>query len=138
MLYQITNSGDNMKQIISTNKAPAAVGPYSQAIKVSGETMVFCSMQIPLDPAENRIVGSTAAEQIEQCLKNLQAVLAASGAELKHVVKATIYLINMADFAAVNETYARYFTMDQPARAAIEVTRLPKDAKIAIEAVAVL
>jgi 2-iminobutanoate/2-iminopropanoate deaminase len=127
-----------MKQIISTNKAPAAVGPYSQAIKVTGDTMIFCSMQIPLDSAENRIVGNTAAEQINQCLKNLQAVLTAAGAELKHVVKATIYLINMADFASINEVYARYFTMDKPARAALEVARLPKDVKVAVEAVAVL
>ena len=127
-----------MKEIIKTDKAPAAVGPYSQAIKVAAGTAVYCSMQIALDPKETRIVGATAADQMEQCLKNLQAVLTAAEADLKHVVKTTIYLTNIADFVAVNDVYGRYFTMDMPARAAIEVSRLPKDAKAAIEAVAVI
>lgn len=127
-----------MKEIIQTDHAPEAIGPYSQAIKVSGQTMVFCSMQIALDPDESRLVGASAAEQTEQCLKNLQAVLTASEAELKHVVKTVIYLTNMADFVAVNDTYGKYFTMDKPARGAVGVTRLPKDAKVGIEAIAVL
>lgn len=127
-----------MKEIIQTDQAPEAIGPYSQAIKVSGQCMVFCSMQIALDPAESRLVGASPAEQVDQCLKNLQAVLTASGAELKDVVKTIVYLTNMADFAAVNTTYGKYFTMDKPARGAIEVARLPKDAKVAIEAIAVI
>jgi 2-iminobutanoate/2-iminopropanoate deaminase len=127
-----------MKEIIQTDQAPEAIGPYSQAIKVSGQTMIFCSMQIALSPAEGRLVGASAADQAEQCLKNLQAVLTASGAELKHVVKTIVYLTNMSDFAAINETYGRYFTMDKPARGAVEVARLPKDAKVGIEAIAVL
>lgn len=127
-----------MKEIVATDKAPAAIGPYSQAIKISGETIIFCSMQIPLDPTQDRIIGATAAEQLEQCLKNLQAILTVAGAELKHVVKTTLYLINMADFVPVNETYGKYFTMDMPARAAVEISKLPKEAKVAIEAIAIV
>lgn len=127
-----------MKEMIQTDQAPDAIGPYSQAIKVSGQTMIFCSMQIALDPKESRLVGASTAEQANQCLKNLQAVLTASGAELKHVVKTIVYLTNMADFAAVNDVYGQYFTMDKPARGAVEVARLPKDAKIGIEAIAVI
>ncbi len=127
-----------MKEIIQTDQAPEAIGPYSQAIKVSGQIMIFCSMQIALDPDGSRLIGATSAEQAEQCLKNLQAVLSASGAELKHVVKTIVYLTNMGDFVAINETYGRYFTMDKPARGAVEVARLPKDAKVGIEAIAVL
>jgi 2-iminobutanoate/2-iminopropanoate deaminase len=127
-----------MKEIIATKEAPAAVGPYSQAVKVSAGTMIFCSGQIPLDPVSGKIIGTTAPEQFEQCLKNLQAVLKAAGAELKHVVKTNVYLTSMGDFAAINEVYAKYFTIDLPARAAVEVSRLPKDVKIEIEAVAMI
>ncbi|MCP4703608.1 MAG: reactive intermediate/imine deaminase [candidate division Zixibacteria bacterium] len=127
-----------MKEKIQTDNAPSAIGPYSQAIKVSGQTMIFCSMQIALDPDGSRLVGASAADQADQCLKNLQAVLTASGAELKHVVKTIVYLTNMGDFVAVNDTYGKYFTMDKPARGAVEVARLPKDAKIGIEAIAVI
>ncbi len=127
-----------MKEIIKTDNAPAAVGPYSQAVKVSCGTMVFCSGQISLDPESGKLIGNAAAEQFEQCLKNLQAVLHAAGAELKHVVKTTVFLTDMGYFVPVNEVYARYFTIDLPARAAIEVARLPKDAKVAIEAIAMI
>ena len=127
-----------MKELIETEQAPAAIGPYSQAIKVSGQTMIFCSMQIGLDPNEARLVGASSAEQAEQCLKNLQAVLTASGADLKHVVKTILYLTNMSDFTSINDVYGRYFTMDKPARGAVEVARLPKDAKVGIEAIAVI
>jgi 2-iminobutanoate/2-iminopropanoate deaminase len=127
-----------MKEIIKTDKAPAAVGPYSQAVKVTVGTMIFCSGQIPLDPKEGKIVGVTAAEQAERVLKNLQAVLVSAGAEMKHVVKTTIYITSMSDFGAVNEVYGRYFTMDMPARATIEAARLPKDVKIQIDAIAVI
>jgi len=127
-----------MKEIISTDKAPAAVGPYSQAVKVSCGTMIFCSGQIPLDPESGKIVGATAPEQFEQCLKNLQAVLIAAGADLKNVVKTTVFLTSMGDFVPVNEVYAKYFTLELPARAAVEVSRLPKDVKVEIEAVAMI
>lgn len=129
-----------MREFIETKDAPGAVGPYSQAVKISlpgGGTMIFCSGQIPLDPESGKIVGAMAAEQIEQCLKNLQAVLHAGGAELKDVAKVNVYMTNMSDFQAVNDVYARYFTTALPARAAVEVGRLPKDVKVEIEAVAV-
>ena len=142
MLYsykiEIKNDGDYMKETIQTDQAPEAIGPYSQAIKISGQTLIFCSMQIALDPDGSKLVGTSSADQADQCLKNIQAVLTASGAELKHVVKTIVYLTNMSDFAAVNETYGRYFTMDKPARGAVEVNRLPKDAKVGIEAIAVI
>ncbi len=127
-----------MKELINTDKAPAAVGPYSQAVKVDAGKMIFCSGQIPLDPASGKIMGASAGEQAEQVLKNLSAVLHAAGAELKNVVKANIYLTSMADFQAVNDAYARYFTLDLPARACVEVTRLPKDVKVEIEAIAII
>jgi 2-iminobutanoate/2-iminopropanoate deaminase len=127
-----------MKEFIQTDNAPEAVGPYSQAIKVDCGKMIFCSGQIPLDPQTGKIMGQLAAEQTEQCLKNLQAVLHAAGAELKDVVKANVYLTNMSDFQSVNEVYARYFTSFLPARAAVEVSRLPKDVKVEIEAIAII
>lgn len=127
-----------MKEVIKTSGAPAAIGPYSQAIKIPCGTMIFCSGQIPLDPKEGKIIGITAAEQAEQVLKNIQAILLAAGAEMKHVVKTTIYLTSMNDFAAVNEVYGKYFTIDMPARATVEVSRLPKDVKVEIEAIAMV
>lgn len=127
-----------MKEVIKTSGAPAAIGPYSQAIKIPCGTMIFCSGQIPLDPKEGKIIGITAAEQAEQVLKNIQAILLAAGAEMKHVVKTTIYLTSMNDFAAVNEVYGKYFTFDMPARATVEVSRLPKDVKVEIEAIAMV
>jgi 2-iminobutanoate/2-iminopropanoate deaminase len=130
--------GDSMKEIIRTADAPAAVGPYSQAVKSTCVSMIFCSGQIALDPKSGGIVGKTSAQQAEQVLKNLKAVLAAAGAELRSVVKTTVYLANMDDFAAVNEVYARFFTSDLPARVAVEVSRLPKDVKVEIDAIAVV
>jgi 2-iminobutanoate/2-iminopropanoate deaminase len=127
-----------MKEIIATDKAPKAVGPYSQAVKVTTGTMIFCSGQIPLDPESGKIIGNAAAEQAEQVLKNLSVVLHEAGAELKHVVKTNVYLTSMSDFQAVNDVYARYFTIDLPARAAVEVSRLPKDVKVEIEAIAII
>lgn len=127
-----------MKEVIKTLGAPAAIGPYSQAIKIPCGTMIFCSGQIPLDPKEGKIIGITAAEQAEQVLKNIQAILLAAGAEMKHVVKTTIFLTSMNDFTAVNEVYGKYFTFDMPARATVEVSRLPKDVKVEIEAIAMV
>jgi 2-iminobutanoate/2-iminopropanoate deaminase len=100
--------------------------------------MIYCSGQIPLDPKEGKIIGITAAEQAEQVLKNVQAILLAAGAEMKHVVKTTIFLTSMNDFGAVNEVYGKYFTFDMPARATVEVSRLPKDVKVEIEAIAMV
>ena len=123
-------------QAISTPYAPAAIGPYSQAI-VAGN-FVFCSGQLALDPATMQLVGATAAEQTAQVLKNLKAVLEAAGSGLDRVVKTTVFLKNMGDFAAMNEVYGRFFTAHRPARAAVEAARLPKDALVEIECIAVL
>jgi 2-iminobutanoate/2-iminopropanoate deaminase len=127
-----------MREYIQTDDAPEAIGPYSQAIKTECGKMIFCSGQIPLDPQSGKIVGQLTIEQAEQCMKNIQAILIASGAELKDVVKTTVYLTNMSDFAGVNDIYAKYFTTFLPARAAVEVSRLPKDVKIMIDAIAVI
>lgn len=127
-----------MNEAIKTDDAPAAIGPYSQAIKAKGGQFIFCSGQISLDPVTMRIVGDTAAEQCRQALKNLTAVLAAASANLSDVVKTTVYLADMNDFAAVNEVYGEFFPNDPPARAAIQAARLPKDVRVQIEAMAVV
>ena len=126
-----------MKQVIQTPKAPAAIGPYSQAIKVAGSNFVFCSGQIPLDPETMKVVGDTAAEQCRQVMTNAQSVLAAAGVGFEEVVKATIYLLDFKDFAEVNEAYASFFKDKAPARSTVEVSRLPMDVKIEIELIAV-
>ena len=120
---------------VSTDKAPGAIGPYSQAVKAGG--MVFCSGQIPIDPVTGEFVSGGVAEQTEQVLKNLSAVLEAAGASLKTVVKTTVFLADMGDFAAMNEVYGRYFNENKPARATVQAARLPRDAKVEIECVAV-
>jgi 2-iminobutanoate/2-iminopropanoate deaminase len=127
-----------MKKIISTDRAPAAIGPYSQAVKVDCQTTLYASGQIPLDPNTMEIVGDTAAEQCRQVMKNLGEVLRAAGTGFSDVVKTTIFLADMTDFGAVNEVYATYFESAPPARATVEVSRLPKDVKVEIEAVAAL
>jgi len=127
-----------MKEIIQTAKAPGAVGPYSQGVKISGGALIFCSGQIALDPQSGKLIGITAAEQTDQTLKNIQSILNAAGADMKNVVKTTIFLTNINDFASVNEVYAKYFTMDMPARATVEVSKLPREAKIEIEIIAVV
>jgi len=127
-----------MGEAVNTSKAPAAVGPYSQAVKVKCNTMVFCSGQIALDPATGKLVGETAAEQCRQAMKNLGEVLKAAGSDFAEVVKTTIFLADMADFKAVNEVYASYFEADPPARATFQVAGLPLGARVEIEAVAVL
>lgn len=119
---------------ISTENAPKAIGPYSQAVSANG--LVFCSGQIALDPKSGNIVGATAAEQASQVMKNLAAVLEAGGSTLSQVVKTTIFLKNMADFAAVNEIYAKAMGDHRPARATIEAARLPKDALVEIDCIA--
>jgi 2-iminobutanoate/2-iminopropanoate deaminase len=126
-------------QIIRTEQAPAPVGPYNQAVAATGR-MVFVAGQIPLDPQTGTIVGeSDVAQQTEQVIANLTAILAASGATLQHVVKTTVFLADMTDFATVNGVYAKYFDeATAPARACVEVARLPKDVRVEIDCIAVL
>jgi len=127
-----------MHTVVETNQAPKAVGPYSQAVIATGQKMVFVSGQIPLDSISIQILGVDAREQTKVVLKNLLAVLAASGASCASVVKTTVYLKNMEDFAVVNEEYARVFHDHKPARACVEVARLPKDVLVEIDAIAVI
>ena len=119
---------------IQTDRAPQAIGPYSQAIKANG--FIFASGQIPLDPATMRIVEGGIEEQTERVLDNLKAVLDAAGSSLDRVVKTTVYLADMGEFAAMNEIYARYFGATKPARATVQVARLPRDVKVEIDVVA--
>lgn len=123
-----------MKEIVSTDGAPGAIGPYSQAVKAGG--MVFCSGQIPIDPATGDFVSDVVAEQTEQVLKNLSEVLSAAGTSLGNVVKTTVFLADMNDFAEMNEVYGRYFGDNKPARATVQAARLPRDAKVEIECIA--
>lgn len=123
-----------MRTPIQTPTAPAAIGPYSQAIR-AGDTL-WISGQIALDPDSGQLVGATAAEQAEQCLKNLGAILAAAGTGFGALVRCTVYLADLNDFAAVNAVYARFMTDPPPARAAVEVARLPRDARVEIDGVA--
>ncbi|MGI8602407.1 MAG: RidA family protein [Verrucomicrobiales bacterium] len=123
-----------MRAVIQTPQAPPAVGPYSQAVQAGG--FVFCSGQLPIDPATGDFVPGGAPEQTEQVICNLRAVLAAAGTELDQVVKATVFLQSMGDFAAMNEVYTRHFPVSHPARSTIQVARLPKDALVEIEVIA--
>ncbi len=124
-----------MKNVISTDKAPAAIGPYSQAIEVNG--MVYTSGVIPIDPATGELVDGSAAQQAEQALSNLQNLLEAAGTSMANVVKTVVFIKNMDDFGSINEVYAKYFPAPFPARSCVEVARLPKDVAIEIEAVAI-
>ncbi|MGD1156218.1 MAG: RidA family protein [Terriglobia bacterium] len=122
------------KQAISTAQAPAAIGPYSQAIR-SGN-LIFVSGQIPLDPSTGQLVEGDAAVQTERVLRNLAAILDAAGASLAQVLKTTVYLKDLGDFGKMNEVYARFFGDRPPARATVEVARLPRDVSVEIELVA--
>lgn len=122
------------RSIISTSKAPAAIGPYSQAVRLGN--LVFTSGQIPADPASGEIVPGGVEAQARQALKNLEEVLNAAGASLSSVLKTTLFIKNMDDFAIINEIYAKFFGAEQPARSCVEVSRLPKDVLVEIEAVA--
>jgi 2-iminobutanoate/2-iminopropanoate deaminase len=121
---------------VQTGHAPAAIGPYSQAIKAGG--FVFVSGQIPIDPQTGEFVSGGVAEQTDRVLKNLSAVLEASGSSLGQVVKTTVFLADMKDFGAMNEVYARFFTAEPPARATVAAAGLPRDARVEIEAVALV
>ena len=119
---------------ISTNNAPAAIGPYSQAIEVNG--FVYASGQLPIDPATGVFPEGGIKEQTAQSIKNAQMILEAAGTDLKHVVKTTVYLANMSDFAAMNEVYSQFFSEPFPARSAVAVKTLPKGALVEIECIA--
>ena len=123
-----------MKDIIHTEQAPKAIGPYSQAIRTNG--FVFASGQIPIDPKTGEFVAGGIAEQTEQAIKNLSRVLEAAGSDLQRVVKTTVFLVDMGEFAAMNEVYGRFFSEEPPARATVEAARLPRDARVEIEAIA--
>ncbi|NEP48986.1 MAG: RidA family protein [Moorea sp. SIO3C2] len=127
------------RNIIRTPNAPAPVGPYNQAIAVSGQ-MIFVAGQIPLDPSTGEIVGANdVAKQTEQVMANLEAILVAAGAKIPDIVKTTVFLADMNDFATVNQIYAKYFNEEEaPARACVEVSRLPKDVLVEIECIAVI
>jgi len=120
--------------VVATPKAPKAIGPYSQAIVVDG--MIYTAGQVALDPATGELVGKTVAEQTEQVLQNLSAVLAAAGSGLGNVVKTTVYLADMGDFAAMNEVYAKHFGGHKPARSTIQAAGLPRGARVEIDVVA--
>jgi len=123
-----------MRDVISTNQAPQAIGPYSQAIRAAG--FVFTSGQVAIDPATQQVISGDVAAQTERVLKNLAAILETSGSSLEKVVRCTVFLKNMGDFAAMNETYGRYFKQSPPARSTVEVARLPKDVLVEIDAIA--
>jgi 2-iminobutanoate/2-iminopropanoate deaminase len=121
-------------KIVSTQNAPAAIGPYSQAVVTNG--FAFLSGQIPLDPATGQVIDGDVAAQTERVLENLKAVLAGCGSSLDKVVKTTVYLADMREFARMNEVYARYFPANPPARATVEAARLPRDARVEIDCIA--
>ena len=124
-----------MKEIVQTSHAPQAIGPYSQAVRAGN--LVFASGQIPIDPATKEFVSGGVAEQTEQVLKNLKAIFEAAGIGLDKIVKTTVFLVDMDDFTAMNEVYGKYFAENPPARATVQAARLPRDAKVEIEAIAV-
>ena len=123
-----------MINTVSTDKAPAAVGPYSQALEVNN--LIFCSGQIGINPETGNLADGIEV-QIKQALNNLQAVLEAAGSDIQHVVKTTVYIKNMSDYSVFNQIYGEFFGGHKPARATVEVSRLPKDALIEVEAIAV-
>ena len=129
------------RSIVRTPQAPAAIGPYSQAVVVpvgDGKRMVFCSGQIPLDPATGALVEGDISVQTGQVMENLGAVLAAAGGSFANVVRTTIYLADMGDFAAVNAVYGERFPADPPARATVQAAKLPRDARVEIDAIAII
>jgi 2-iminobutanoate/2-iminopropanoate deaminase len=125
-----------MREIVKTSEAPSAIGPYSQAIKTSAGKMIFTAGQIALDPATGRLVEGDVTAQTRQVLENIKAIIEAAGAKLEHVVKTTVFMVDLADFAAMNEVYGKYFSSNPPARSTVEVRALPRAAKVEIEAVA--
>ena len=125
-----------MKETISTENAPGAIGPYSQAVKAGN--FIFCSGQIPINPQTGEFISEDVAQQTRQVLKNLSAVLEAAETSLNNVVKTTVFLADMNDFAAMNEVYAEFFSDNKPARATVQAARLPRDARVEIECIALI
>ena len=125
-----------MIEPVATDRGPKAIGPYSQAIKAN--SFIFLSGQIALDPQTQQIVEGDVAAQTERVLENLKAIVEAAGSSLQHVVKTTVFLADLKDFAAMNEVYSRYFVHHPPARSTVEVARLPRDVRVEIEAIALL
>lgn len=123
-----------MKQIIKTDRAPQAIGAYSQALKING--FVYTSGQIALDPATGQLIAGGITEQTEQVLKNVSAVLEAAGTRLDQVIKTTVFLADMADFSAMNDVYAKFFVSEPPARSTVQAGGLPRDARVEIEVIA--
>jgi 2-iminobutanoate/2-iminopropanoate deaminase len=123
-----------MREVIATSQAPKAIGPYSQAIRAAG--LIFTSGQVAIDPATQQVIAGDVAAQTERVLKNLSAVLQASGSSLEKALRCTVFLKNMGDFAAMNQVYGRYFTAAPPARSTVEVARLPKDVLVEIDVIA--
>jgi 2-iminobutanoate/2-iminopropanoate deaminase len=123
-----------MRDVIATGQAPKAIGPYSQAIRAAG--LVFTSGQIAIDPATSQVIGGDVSAQTERVLQNLSAILEASGSTLEKVVRCTVFLKNMGDFAAMNEVYGRFFKQAPPSRSTVEVARLPKDVLVEIDVIA--
>jgi 2-iminobutanoate/2-iminopropanoate deaminase len=125
-----------MREVISTKEGPQAIGPYSQAIRANG--FVFVSGQVAIDPATQQVIGGDVATQSDRVLKNLSGILKAAGSGLEKVVRSTVFLKNMGDFAAMNEVYGRYFNSSPPARSTVEVVRLPKDVLVEIDVIALV
>ena len=125
-----------MKEIIATDRGPRAIGPYSQAVRANG--FVFVSGQIALDPATQQLVPGGIAEQTVRVLENLEGILDAAGSSLAHVVRATVFLADMNEFAAMNEIYGRYFPSQPPARSTVQVSRLPRDVRVEIDVIALV
>jgi 2-iminobutanoate/2-iminopropanoate deaminase len=123
-----------MREVIATDQAPQAIGPYSQAIRAAG--LIFTSGQVAIDPATQQVIAGDVSAQTERVLKNLAAILQASGSSLEKVLRCTVFLKNMGDFAAMNEVYGRYFKQAPPARSTVEVARLPKDVLVEIDVIA--
>ena len=123
-----------MREVIATEQAPQAIGPYSQAIRAQG--LIFTSGQIAIDPATAQIIAGDVSAQTDRVLKNLAAILQASGSSLEKVLRCTVFLKDMGDFSAMNEVYGRYFKQSPPARSTVEVARLPKDATVEIDVIA--
>jgi 2-iminobutanoate/2-iminopropanoate deaminase len=123
-----------MRDVIATKDAPQAIGPYSQAIRANG--LVFTSGQISIDPANQQLISGDVAAQTERVLRNIEGILAAAGSSIEKVVKTTVFLKSMGDFAAMNEVYGRHFTSAPPARSTVEVARLPKDVLVEIDVIA--
>lgn len=124
----------NVKEAISTSRGPKAIGPYSQAIRANG--FIFVSGQVAFDPATGQIIEGEITQQTERVMENLKAIVEAAGSSLGHAVKTTVFLKDMGDFAAMNQVYGRYFPSSPPARSTVEVARLPRDARVEIELIA--